>query len=176
MSSVTYINIAQSGLTQEAYDWVKAFIETNKVFLKSSLRNDYYLFNLASYYNKKGNYNQVMEILRTMTFDETMLELAARRMLLKIYFELNEIDALYSFFDSFKNYIYRHKEVGYAKNNYLNLIKYAKKLTNINPRDQEAIARLTEEITQTQAVAEKKWLLERVVLFLIIFPSTLLIT
>lgn len=162
MSSVTYINIAQSGLTQEAYDWVKAFIETNKVFLKSSLRNDYYLFNLASYYNKKGNYNQVMEILRTMTFDETMLELAARRMLLKIYFELNEIDALYSFFDSFKNYIYRHKEVGYAKNNYLNLIKYAKKLTNINPRDQEAIARLTEEITQTQAVAEKKWLLERV--------------
>lgn len=162
MNSVTYINIAQSGLTQEAYDWVRDFIETNKAFLKSSLQKEYYLFNLASYHNKKGNYDEVMEILRTMTFDETMLELAARRMLLKIYFELNETDALYSFFDSFKNYIYRHKEVGYGKNNYLNLIKYAKKLTDINPRDQKAIARLTEEIIQTQAVAEKAWLLERV--------------
>ncbi len=162
MNSVTYINIAQSGLIQEAYDWVLAFIEKNKVFLKSSLRKEYYLFNLASYYNKKGNYDQVMEILRTMTFDETMLELAARRMLLKIYFELNEMDALYSFFDSFKNYIYRHKEVGYGKDNYLNLIKYAKKITDINPRDQKAIARLKEEISQTQAIAEKAWLLERV--------------
>ena len=102
-----------------------------------------------------------MEILRTITFNETMLELAARRMLLKIYFELNEIDALYSLFDSFKNYIYRHKEVRYAKDNYLNLIKYAKKLTDISHRDKEAIARLTEEITQTQAVVEKAWLLEQ---------------
>ncbi len=161
MSSVTYINIAQSGLTQKAYDWVRTFIEDNKIFLKSSLRNEYYLFNLATYYNKIGNYDEVMEILRTITFDETMLELAARRMLLKIYFELNETDALFSFFDSFKNYIYRHKEVGYYKNNYLNLIKYAKKLTDINPRDQKAVARLTEEITQTQAVAEKAWLLEQ---------------
>ena len=162
MNSVTYINIAQSGLSQEAYDWVFQFIETNKVFLKSNLRKEYYLYNLANYYNRKGNYDQVMEILRTTTFDETMLELAARRMLLKIYFELNESDALYSLFDSFKNYIYRHKEVGYGKNNYLNLIKYAKKLTDINTRDKEAVARLTEEITQTQAVVEKAWLLERV--------------
>jgi len=83
-------------------------------------------------------------------------------MLLKIYFELDETDALYSFFDSFKNYIYRHKEVGYGKDNYLNLIKYAKKLLNTNPRDKKAIAKLTEEITQTQAIAEKAWLLERV--------------
>ncbi len=162
MASVTYINIAQSGLSQEAYDWVLDFIETNKVFLKNSLRKEYYLYNLANYHNRKGNYDQVMEILRTTTFDETMLELAARRMLLKIYFELNETDALYSLFDSFKNYIYRHKEVGYAKNNYLNLIKYAKKLMDINSRDKKAVARLTEEITQTQAVVEKAWLLERV--------------
>jgi len=161
MNSVTYINIAQSALSQEAYDWVLEFIENNKIYLKSSLRKDYYLFNLATYYNKKGNYEQVMDILQTITFDETMLELAARRMLLKIYFELNETDALFSFFDSFKNYIYRHKEVGYYKDNYLNLIKYAKKLTNINPRDQKAVGRLTEEITQAQAVAEKAWLLER---------------
>jgi len=162
MSSITYINIAQSGLIQEAYEWVLEFIEINKSFLKSNLRRDYYLFNLANYYNKIGDYDQVMEILRTMTFDETMLELASRRMLLKIYFELDETDALYSFFDSFKNYIYRHKEVGYGKDNYLNLIKYAKKLLNTNPRDKKAIAKLTEEITQTQAIAEKAWLLERV--------------
>ena len=162
MNSVTYINIAQSGLSQEAFTWVLNFIETNKVFLKSSLRNEYYLYNLANYYNRKGNYDQVMEILRTTTFDETMLELAARRMLLKIYFELNETDALYSLFDSFKNYIYRHKEVGYGKNNYLNLIKYTKKLTNLNPRDKQAVKQLTNEITQTQAVVEKAWLLERV--------------
>lgn len=161
MNSVTYINIAQSGLTQKAYDWVLDFIETNKANLKSSVRNEYYLFNLANFYNRKGNFDQVMEILRTITFDEIMLELAARRMLLKIYYELNEVDALYSFFDSFKNYIYRHKEVGYGKANYLNLIKYAKKLTNINGRDQKAIDRLIEEIKGTQAVAEKGWLLER---------------
>ena len=158
----TYINIVQAGLNQQAYDWVAKFIEEYKTFLKLPIREQFYLFNLANYHNKSKNYDKVMEILRSVTFDETMMEMSARRMLLKIYYDMGEVEALYSLFDSFKNYIYRHKEIGYAKDNYLNLIKYAKKLLNTNPRDRKAIAKLKKEITQTQAIAEKAWLLERV--------------
>jgi len=161
LSGKTYINIVQAGLNQEAYDWVAVFIEKYKPFLKSPIREQFYLFNLANYHNKKKNYDQVMEILRSITFDETMMEMSARRMLLKIYYDMGETEALFSLFDSFKNYIYRKKELSFYKNHYLNLIKYTKKLFNFHSNDAQALEKLKTEILQTDDIIEKTWLLDR---------------
>jgi len=161
LNGKTYINIVQAGLNQEAYDWVAIFIDQYKPYLKLPIREQFYLFNLANYHNKKKNYDQVMEILRSVTFDETMMEMSARRMLLKIYYDMGETEALYSLFDSFKNYIYRHKELSYYKSHYLNLIKYTKKLFNYHSNSSQTMKKLRADIIQTDDIIEKAWLLER---------------
>jgi len=161
LSGKTYINTVQAGLNQEAFEWVVTFIEKYKPYLKQPIREQFYLFNLANYHNKRKNYDQVMEILRSVTFDETMMEMSARRMLLKIYYDLEEAEALYSLFDSFKNYIYRHKELGYHKSHYLNLIKYTKKLFNYHSSGNQTLKKLKTDILETDDIIEKTWLLER---------------
>lgn len=155
----TYINIVQTALKLKEYEWVKNFIPNFKNKVEPNLREQAYILNLAIFHNAKKEYQKVMRLLSTASFDETGMEVAARRMLLKIYFELNESEALYSLLDSFKNYIYRHKEIGYHKVPYLNLIKYTKKRVSLNPKNQVALNKLKSKIENTDQLADKKWLL-----------------
>lgn len=61
---------------------------------------------------------------------------------------------------SFKNFIYRHKELGsHHRQLYLNLLKFTRRLLSLNRQDKEAVAALRREVEATEQVAEKGWLL-----------------
>ena len=82
-------------------------------------------------------------------------------MLLKIYFQLKEINALESLIDSFTRYLTRRKDLGYHKELYLNLIRFIKKLLQLQQYDKTGKENLRQEIERTEALTEKKWLLEQ---------------
>ena len=44
---------------------------------------------------------------------------------------------------------------------YTNLIKYTKKLSRLNTREKEKIEKIKKEIEETESVADKKWLLQK---------------
>lgn len=104
-----------------------------------------------------------MHLLRQAEFDDLLHNLEARKMLLKIYYDLEEIEALLSLLDSFKNFIYRQKGLGYHRDNYLNLIKFVHRLLQLNTYDKMAKEVLKEDLKSVKAVAEKAWLLEQLV-------------
>jgi len=157
-----YKNIVTAGLIEKDFEWVETFIYAYKEKLEEKYRESTFVYNLANMYYYKLEYDKAMELLREMVFDDVLNDLAARCILLKIYYELNEHEALTSFLDAFKNFIYRHKEISYHKNNYLNLIKYTRRLLNLNNFDKEATKKLAKEIGKTASLAEKKWLLAQV--------------
>lgn len=162
LSRFTYKNIVLTGLKQKEFEWVEKFIYDYKNHIEEKYRKPTFVYNLAIFYYHQPDYDKAMDLLRSITFDDVLTDLAARCTLLKIYFKRNEIDALNSLLDSFKNFIYRHKELGYHKTNYLNLIKYTKKLLNLNTYDKSATQKLAKEIEETAALADKHWLLEQV--------------
>jgi len=82
-------------------------------------------------------------------------------LLLRIYFELNEYDALQAHFHSFSTYLRRKKDLGYHRELYLNLIRYTKVLIELAPKDKVARAQLLEEVQNSESVAEKEWLLQK---------------
>ena len=83
----------------------------------------------------------------------------ARRMMLRIYFERNEIQALSSLLESFGIYLRRHREGGYHREMYQNLVKFMKKLISIPPNNKSALKKLEETVRQTRYLAEREWLL-----------------
>jgi hypothetical protein len=80
-------------------------------------------------------------------------------MLLRIYFEKGLFDVLFSHLDSFTTYISRKKQLGYHRENYLNLIHFVKKILNTPETDESARELIRSNIIATKAVADKKWLL-----------------
>jgi len=83
-------------------------------------------------------------------------------MLLRMYFETGETDALESLLDSFETYIRRQKDLGYHGENYLNLIRLTRKLLQTPPGEKDARKKLTAEIASSKALAEREWLLEKI--------------
>lgn len=161
LSRFNYKNIVALGLGLQEFTWVEDFIEEYKPYLEKKYRESTYCFNLALLHYKKGNYSEAMLLLQKVSSDDVLNNLNSRRMLVRIYYDQNEFDALYSLLDSFQNYIYRKRDIGYQKHLYLNLIKFTRKLLQKEGYSAAQIEALRKEIENTKNVAEKVWLLEK---------------
>ncbi|MCB0522607.1 MAG: hypothetical protein H6577_03440 [Lewinellaceae bacterium] len=161
LSRYTYNNIVMAGLLLKEFDWVENFLHEYRDSIEAKYRESTFNYNLAIYYFQKPDYEKAMDLLQRADFDDVMHNLNARRMLLKIYFEKDEREALNSLITSFKNFIYRHRELGaYHRALYMNLLKFTKRLLNIRPNDKEAFYTLKVTVEAAEPVAEKAWLLK----------------
>ena len=162
LSSFTYKNITRIGIALNESDWVAQFLEDYKKYLFPRERENTWRYNLAFFYFRQQKYKPAMQLLLQVEFKDVLNNLDARRMLLKSYFELGEYNALDSLLDSFSRYIHRQKEMGgYHRDNYLNLIRFVKKIIHSGTNDKKALMQLKEEINNTQSLAERDWLLEK---------------
>jgi hypothetical protein len=162
-SRFTYHNIVLSGLVLKEFDWVHNFIYEYKPRIEKKHRESSFHYNLALYYFRKPDYDQAMDLLQKVEFSDVHWNMNSRRMLLKIYFEKGELESLESLLVSFKNFIYRHKELGgYYRDNNLNLLKFVSRLLSLGQFEKDARAALKKEIEATKGVADKDWLLEQI--------------
>ncbi|MEM9821744.1 MAG: hypothetical protein AAF985_11755 [Bacteroidota bacterium] len=161
LSLYTYKNVLKLGLALQEYDWVEAYLEAFKQYLHPEQRENNYLHNLAVFYFSKRDYAKAMSLLQQVTFQDKLHELDARRMLLRMYYELQEFDALESLLESFQTYIRRQKNIGYHQENYINLIRIMKKMLRTNLDNKTNQAAILQAIHTTKALAERGWLLEQ---------------
>jgi len=162
LSSFTYKNITRLGMALKENDWVEHFLEDYKKYLHPRERENTWRYNLAFFYFQQQKYKQAMRLLLQTEFKDVLNNLDARRMLLKSYFELGEYNALDSLLDSFSRYIHRQKDMGYHRENYLNLIRFVKKIIHSGVKNKALLQSLKLEIEATNMLAEREWLLEKV--------------
>lgn len=161
LSAFTYKNIVTLGLNLKEYDWIAAFIRDYSEYLPKELRENYKHFNTAKLAFDKGDFAKAMDLLLQVEYDELLLNIDAKVILLKIYYQEGAYEALEALLDSFRVFLHRQKILSYVKANYTNLILFIKKLLAASS-DKEKIEKLKKEINATQQLAERKWLLEQV--------------
>lgn len=161
LADFNYKNISRLGLYLGEYDWVEHFLNHYKKLLYPRTRENTYLYNLAYFYFQKPEYDKAMVLLQKVDFNDVLNNLDARRMLLKIYYELGEFEPLHSLLDSLKTYISRQKDVGYHKDTYLNLIRFVKKMIRHDLSNPKTRSALIDEIKNTPAFSDQSWLLKQ---------------
>jgi hypothetical protein len=103
-----------------------------------------------------------MILLQKVNLKEVLYNLDARRLLLRIYYQLKEINPLLSLIESTKIYIHRQKDMGYGRENYLNFLKFLEKIMYKSTLTITEKQELQNEIEATQLLAEREWLLSEV--------------
>ncbi len=162
LSSFTYKNITRLGMALLENEWVEQFLEEYKKYLNPRERENAWRYNLAFFYFQQQEYKRAMQLLLFVEFKDVLNNLDARRMLLKSYFELGEYNALDSLLDSFSRYIHRQKDqMGYHRENYINLIRFVKKIIHNGEKDKTVLLELKKEIIATSRLADREWLLEK---------------
>ena len=159
----SFNNIITTGLRLEKFDWIETFIKTYKSKLPINSRDNSVTFNTAQLHFYKKEYNKVISLLHQVDYEDIAYNLLSKSILLMTYYETDEIEPLYSLFESFRVYLNRNKKITQdRKKRYLNLIKYTKKLCRMIPGDKKTLAKIKEEVTTTSAIGGKKWLLEKI--------------
>jgi len=163
LSRFTYHNIVSSALQIDQSDWAEEFIGTWSVRLERRFRERMVNFNQAKIAYHRKDYDAAIPLLQRANYHDQLLNLRARTLLLRIYYELDEIDLLQSHLDAFSSYLRRKSGLGYHRTHYRNLIKYTKRLLALQFSDKEAVVNFKKNVKEEDLLTDKNWLLSRVI-------------
>lgn len=164
LSHFTYKNIVSAALTLNETAWAETFIRQYAPLLPKVYRADYEKFCMAKLRYRQHDFASAQTLLHGVTFDDVLLDLAARVLLMKIYFENGEWRLLRGFLTAFERFVNRKKTLAYHAPNYLNIIHLTNRLVQycsgqriVTAEDLEA---LKTQIRSTQPLTERDWLEE----------------
>jgi len=161
LSRFTYRNVVTIGLVLQEYEWVENFIHTYKNKLVKKYQESIFSFCLANLTYSRQKYEEALDLLEKSVYKDLLLNLAAKTVMLKIFYEQDELDRLEAHLEAMRTFIRRKQIMGYHRANYLNLIAFVKKLLDCNPYIKTEKIALKAEIELKKAIAEKDWLLKQ---------------
>lgn len=161
MSSFTFTNVITTALRLNELEWVDNFIRENQIYLSQTHRDSIINYNLGRLYFEKGNYDKSMELLNKVDYDDILINLNTKTILIKIFYYRNEQSVLESLLESMRNYLVRKKVIGYHKANYKHIIKFTKKLVHVNPYSTVEKEKLKKAIEEANPLTERAWLLQQ---------------
>ncbi|MCB0602393.1 MAG: hypothetical protein KDC28_14245 [Saprospiraceae bacterium] len=156
MSMITFNNIAALALKSKEVEWTKRFVDEYCEYLPAGERDNVVQFNLARIHYLEKTYAKATECLQKTHFKDSLLNLASKALLAKVYFESGEWNLLEYHLLATKAFAYRQKRLGYHKRSFLNFIRGVDALVTRNP-DRQKIEKLLQSLSPT---VEKDWLLE----------------
>ena len=159
LSKFTYRNVLNIAVALQEWDWALAYLQEFQACLPPKERENIYKYNLATFYFRQKDYQQALALLPYVELGDILENFDSRRMLLLMYFERREWQALAYLLDSFGIYLQRHKEGGYHREMYLNLVRFLKRMSAQPVHSDEERQKLRVEITNTPHLAEREWLL-----------------
>ncbi len=161
LSRWTYNNVALTALSLHEFDWTWRFLHDYAPSLPEDHREAALHFNLARYFFEKKDFQNAMSHLLRMEYDDVLQNLAAKVMLCKIYYLLDESDALENQLDSIQIYIRRKKVLGYHKDNYQAIVRFIRRLVALNPNDPAQKYALRQQIAAAAVLTERDWLMKQ---------------
>ncbi len=158
-------NVVTIALRLGEYKWTEEFLDSYKNKLPPDQIDNAARYNYATLYFYQKKYEKAIPLLNSVDFNDLGYNLNSKTILIAIYYELDEDNALSALMDSFKTYLNRHKEItGDRRMLYINMIKYTKKLLKLNPGDKTEIAKIRAEIEEDNkkaGVASLRWIYDK---------------
>jgi len=161
LSRFTYTNIVKIGIRCGELEWVQEFVENFKNNLEKQYRESTYYINLASIAYATKDYDKALFYLQRYNFKNVILNLTAKVLQMKIFYELEEKEVLESHLKAMENFIRRKEVLGYHRENYSNIIKFTTQLNAVNIYDTAALQKLKYKIETISVLTEKNWLIEQ---------------
>lgn len=146
------------------FEWAQDYIANYQSRIAEEFRVNAVNYNSATLYFYQKDYDRALDYLRDVEYENVTYNLNAKAMLLAIYYETDEFDALDSLFDAILAYLNRHKEIpDQPKKAFRSLVSLTRKLTRVIPGDKNSVAKMIREIEATpRPIASLNWLNEKI--------------
>lgn len=160
LSRFTYKNIVTAALKLKEHQWTADFIATYTCYLEQKYQHTYQLFAEAKLALSKEQLDKTQELLWQVDFDDLLLNIGAKMMLVKVHFQQENWDALDALLNSFYVFLQRKELLSYHRTNYKNILKIIQKILRTPAFDQKGREKITNLIHTTNPLTEREWLLD----------------
>ncbi len=163
ISRWTFLNVVMIALSLSEFEWVESFIESYQHYLEEIHKDNFVHFSRALLLYEKRDYGQAMLLLNTADYDDMLINLRSKALLMKMFYEQDMLDSLESLLEATRTYMTRKKVMAYHKAFFSNVVHLTRRLLRINPYDAEQKTKLKEEILIANPLTpkERNWLLEQ---------------
>ncbi len=156
-------NIISLSCQINAYDWAHEFLATYSAYLEPETRVQTFNYYEATIFFYQKDFHKAQVLLAQTESKDLVFEVDRRFVLLKIYYELREYEALLNLLHAFNGFIRSNKGLAQnMKSSYLNFAKTVKQLAKIwhHPTPSK-LKKIQEKLTTYKEVSDKKWLEEK---------------
>ena len=162
-----YKNIVTTAIRLGELDWANIFIENYKNALKEEARENAYSFNKAAYCYAIGDFDEVLNLLTQVEYHDFRYNLGAKVLLLRVYYERNEFEALDALVESFRQYLQRNRLMADTmKSGMYSVFRITRRIAKIKtsisytPRDKilNTINKLNKDLNETETIFNRTWL------------------
>lgn len=147
------------GLRTGKLDWVQDVLDSYSDRLPADYAQNALAFNYAQLYFYRKEYGRVLEYLQDVEYQDPAYALNARGLLVAVYYELGQIEPLYSTIHSFRTYLKRQKQLSEkVRNGYRDLLKVTQRLAKVTNRDTKKISAIETFLEENPSTVSRQWL------------------
>lgn len=160
MDVMTYRNILHLCISQKDFSTIKKLMDTYIDYLHPKYRNDLSNFALAHLQFVKNEFEESLTTLSSLKHEFSLFKIDIKNLLLKVYYELNCYDQIYSNIDAFKHYLrYTNELPEESKEFYRIYLKQFEELVKIKSgKNNKEIALVKSDIETKVHPSFKYWL------------------
>lgn len=162
LSPFAFNNIVVTALKVGEAEWAGQFIENYAPYLEKKQRSATSHLNLARVAYHRRAFKEALLHLQQADYKDAINNLIAKTLQMKIYYETAEWDTLDDHLESMRKYLRRHRNIGYHKTNYTNIVRLTQRLIELPPANRAERENLRQQINAESQLTEKEWLLEMI--------------
>ncbi len=131
ISRFSFTNVVTLGLKLKEFEKTESFVRDYSKLIAPEYRQNTIDFNTAKILYSKEEHKKALKILLTNEFKDTIWNLNAKYLAIKIFFETDDMNSFDSHLRAFKIYIKRKTNIGYHKTYFTNVLKALSTLQDV---------------------------------------------
>lgn len=156
-------NIVTVALRVEKYQWTENFIDEYQQFLPESHRLNAVTYNKARLNFYLKNYKAGLKGLLAVEFTDIYYALDSRALLLKTYYELDDLESAESLINAFKIYLKRDTTISEYQNlTYTNFLKIVNQLLRLKMGYVVDLKAIEKQLNAIDQIADLTWLKQKI--------------
>ncbi len=161
ISTDMFRNIVQLGCSVGEFEWVDKFITEYQEFLEWARKDDIVTLCKAVLDFYQGNYEETLNKLLIVRYQDPLYALQVRCLQLQSYYELSEYEELFfNLINSFSVFLSRDTKLPEAiRQATLNFVQFSNKLYKFKYAGDKNLVKVIDELEKCKVIVNKKWLL-----------------
>ena len=164
LDPIDFRNIVHSACIQSEFNWALEFVEDYKSLLSNRYRQSAYSFNKARIFMNMERFDDVVDCLRNVEYEDITYNLNSKLMLMAAFYELDEYDVLESTIKAFKVFLRRRRNISKSRkanfNDHCDVIYQIIKASE--RRDPKRLTKAKSILENNSGIPNKGWLYERI--------------